>query len=81
MDCLSCRSSDLRYLNNNGRCQCNDGYYHDVSTNTCKPCSFSCQKCIGPNLNDCLSCIPNTFRSLSADSKCECNNYYYESGV
>jgi len=35
---------------------CKDGYYSDITTDSCLKCDSSCLRCSGPTEDDCSDC-------------------------
>ncbi|EAS03999.2 EGF-like domain protein (macronuclear) [Tetrahymena thermophila SB210] len=72
--CLSCRSSQFRYLQNN-QCLCLPGYYDD-GTN-CQVCDARCKTCSSSSTK-CTSCSDSNNRQLNTSTKkCDCKLGYY----
>ena len=59
-DCTSCPQE--RYLYD-GVCNlsCPDGFFANISNNSCFPCSNSCLTCFGNSSNNCTSCFSGQF--------------------
>lgn len=78
--CLTCES-DFKF-DDTGRCQCQEGYFWDLSIEECTECSDFCLKCNAYNetgcddcSSDCLFCKEN---SIYKEKNCECIPGYFE---
>ncbi|XP_064458095.1 extracellular matrix organizing protein FRAS1-like isoform X3 [Ornithodoros turicata] len=54
----NCEKCDTGFVLQHGECvvRCDDDYFLDLSSGTCKECSWNCGTCYGPNPDNCLSC-------------------------
>ncbi|KAL4499327.1 hypothetical protein ABPG72_006913 [Tetrahymena utriculariae] len=68
----NCNSCQANRTLQNGICNCNQGYFEDISNKQCSQCHYSCLAC---NSNSCLQCQTN--RNLQG-GKCICNDGYFE---
>lgn len=67
--CLKCKP--FAALNKeNERCQCQKGYYNNITINYCQKCHPLCEECTGSSNNECSKCKNN---STLISSTCKCN--------
>ncbi|XP_045392852.1 extracellular matrix organizing protein FRAS1 isoform X1 [Lemur catta] len=78
--CTSCRDPGKVLLFGECRSEgCAPQYYLDLSTNTCKECDWSCDRCAGPLRTDCLQCMDGY---ALQDGACveQCSPSFYRDG-
>ena len=78
-NCLSCYTGKYLLTANNSCVSCNvNGYYKDISTQTCKTCDTTCETCSGASDTNCLSCYSGKYLLASNNScvSCDANGYY-----
>lgn len=74
--CTSCSDIENRVMDENGECQCKDGYY-DAGVAYCEKCNFKCETC-----NDGSCCTECAGNRLDAETCCTtCPEGYYDDGT
>jgi len=65
--CASCDSKLHLILNTTkNTCDCINGYYLDISTDSCNACDLSCTKCIGPGPAPNCACMMGDYYDTTA---------------
>ena len=83
-NCLSCYTGKYLLTANNSCVSCNvNGYYQDISTQTCKTCDTTCQTCSGASDTNCLSCYSGKYLLVSNKScvSCDVDGYYQDTST
>lgn len=79
-NCTSCNLND-NFRSSIPSCNCLDKYYNLNTDPICKPCHFTCAKCVLGNGNtQCTSCTSSKFRTYMG-GECVCLPGYYSDGV
>ncbi|KAL4442387.1 hypothetical protein ABPG74_005728 [Tetrahymena malaccensis] len=69
--CQSCLPG--MYLTQQNTCSCQDGYFYDTTSKSCKPCSPGCEQCTSSSV--CTKCYPTNY-TLNGNV-CNCQNGFY----
>lgn len=79
--CSDCQPH--RYKTSSNSCLCSNGFYENITLETCEPCKNSCETC--SNSYECVTCPnPTQFhRNQFVDSakQCRCWPGYYDDGA
>ena len=61
-----------------GVCECTDGYFALITSNTCGECDASCSKCSGPSGNECTECKSGNLPTNSGKCESKCLDGEYQ---
>lgn len=76
-NCTSCPSNfEMGLEGKNCYFNCPEGYYYNVTDQSCKRCHKSCQDCVGPEDNQCNKCLSIGINPSLSNGVClyQCSN-------
>jgi len=78
-ECVSCSSVYASLIGNSGHgyCQCNQGFFPNLTAATCTACHISCLACIGSDASKCTKCHTKAFLSGISPNICSCLDGFY----
>lgn len=80
-ECVSCSSGDASMIGSagHGYCQCNQGFFPDLTAANCTPCHISCLACTGPDSSMCTKCHIKAILNSISPNTCSCLDGFYPS--
>ncbi|EAR92769.2 EGF-like domain protein (macronuclear) [Tetrahymena thermophila SB210] len=81
-NCLECQDNLNRMIQQNGQCQCKEGFYEQSNgQSACIQCPYNCKTC--DNQGKCTSCPDSSLffrKQIGSQNNCDCIDGYFDDG-